>query len=128
MGIRSNALCSLLSHPRAAALAIAGSLFVIGGAPAAQAQWFNMDSALPAMQIERMVQASGYRLTGPVQRNGAVYLADVLGSRDDMERLVIDARTGRIVSEIAESQLTPWNSANSPNISGSVQEYSTGWL
>ena len=40
-----------------------------------------------------MVQASGYRLTGPVQRNGAVYLANVLGSQDDLERLVIDART-----------------------------------
>ena len=49
------------------------------------------------MQIERMVEASGYRLTGPVMRNGPVYLANVLGRENDRERLVIDARDGRLL-------------------------------
>jgi hypothetical protein len=84
------------SRPRAAALALAAALLWIG-APGAQAQWFNTDPALPAMRIERMVQASGYRLTGPVLRNGPVYLADVLGRQNDPERLVIDANSGRLL-------------------------------
>ncbi len=98
MNIQSKTLSAnaLFSHPRAAALALAASLLWLG-APAAQAQWFNMDSSLPATQVERMVQASGYRLTGPVIRNGPVYLADVLGREDDPERLVIDADSGQLL-------------------------------
>ena len=44
-----------------------------------------------------MIQASGYRLTGPVVRHGAVYLADVLGRQNDPERLIIDAQEGRLL-------------------------------
>jgi hypothetical protein len=93
MNIQSNA--SFL-RPRAAALALAASLLWMR-APGAQAQWFSTDAALPPMQVERMVQASGYRLTGPVVRNGPVYLADVLGREDDRERLVIEANSGRLL-------------------------------
>ena len=93
MKIQSNAL---VWRPRAAALVAAAS-FLWMGATGAQAQFFNMDSALPAPQIERMVQASGYRLTGPVMRNGPVYLADVLGRENDPERLVIEANSGRLL-------------------------------
>jgi hypothetical protein len=48
-------------------------------------------------EIERMMQASGYQLTGPIIRRGPVYLADVLGREDDSERLVIDAHDGRLL-------------------------------
>lgn len=86
---------TLFSRPRAA-LALAASMLGLG-APAAQAQWFNSDSALPPARVERMVQASGYRLTGPIIRNGRVYLANVLGREDDPERLVIEANSGRLL-------------------------------
>jgi len=93
MNIRSG---SLFSRPRAAAIALAAALVSLG-APCAQAQLFNWDSALPPTQIERMIQASGYRLTGPVIRRGPVYLANVLGRDDDPERLIIDAKEGRLL-------------------------------
>jgi hypothetical protein len=93
MNIRSG---SLFSRPRAAAIALAAALVSLG-APCAQAQLFNWDSALPPTQIERMIQASGYRLTGPVIRRGPVYLANVLGRDNDPERLIIDAKEGRLL-------------------------------
>jgi hypothetical protein len=104
MNIRSKTLFAnaLSSRPRAATLALAAALLWLG-APAAQAQWFNSDSALPATQVERMVQASGYRLTSPVIRNGPVYLADVLGREDDPERLVIEASSGRLLQRYRAS-------------------------
>jgi hypothetical protein len=95
MNIRSN-----LFFPRAsvAALALAAS-FLSLGATSAKAQFFFSwgDRAVSPMQVERMVEASGYRLTGPVIRNGPVYLANVLGRENDRERLVIDARDGRLL-------------------------------
>jgi len=94
MNIRSKLV---FSRPRVAAFALAAAL-LSGGATSASAQWlFNWDNALPPMQVERMVQASGYRLTGPVMRHGPVYLANVLGRENDRERLVIDARDGRLL-------------------------------
>ena len=87
---------SLLARPRLAAAALAAGL-VGAGVTSAQAQLFNWDSTLPPDRIERMVQASGYRLTGPVVRRGAVYLANVLGRENDPERLIIDAREGRLL-------------------------------
>jgi hypothetical protein len=76
------------------ALTLACSVVWIGG-PSAQA--LNGDSALLPSQIERMVLARGDKLTGPVVRRGPVYLANVLGREDDPERLVIDARNGRLL-------------------------------
>lgn len=97
MNIRSNLF---FARRRAAACALAISLVSLG-ATAASAQWFNWDDALPPMRVERMIAASGYRLTGPVIRNGEVYLANVLGREDDRERLVIDARDGRLLRRFA---------------------------
>jgi hypothetical protein len=87
-------------RPRPTAIALAASLLSVG-ATSANAQWFNWDEALPPMRVERMIQASGYRLTGPVMRNGEVYLANVLGRNDDRERLIIDARDGRLLRRFA---------------------------
>src|SRR5579863_1475186 len=90
---------SSLSFPRAsvAALALAASVLSLGATSASAQFLFGWDRALPPMQIERMVEASGYRLTGPVMRNGPVYLANVFGRDNDRERLVIDARDGRLL-------------------------------
>jgi len=97
MDIRSNLF---FAPRRAAALALAMSLVSLG-ATSASAQWFNWDDGLPPMRVERMIAASGYRLTGPVVRNGEVYLANVLGREDDRERLIIDARDGRLLRRFA---------------------------
>ncbi len=97
MNIRSR---WLLSPPRTAALALAVCVVAMG-APAARAQLFNWDSTLSRGQVERMIQASGYRLTGPAIRHGAVYLANVLGPQNDLERLIVDARDGRVLQRFA---------------------------
>jgi hypothetical protein len=97
MNIRSR---WLFLRPRAATVALALSVVAMG-ASAARAQFFNWDSALPRGQIERMIQASGYRLTGPAIRHGAVYLANVLGPQNDLERLIVDARDGRVLQRFA---------------------------
>jgi hypothetical protein len=86
---------SSFSSPMVWALALACSMVWIGR-PSAQAQ-FNRAAALLPSQIERMVLARGDKLTGPVVRRGPVYLANVLGREDDPERLVIDARSGRLL-------------------------------
>jgi len=94
------------SRKGVAALALAASLAALQAGPAA-AQWFrwpSWDSALSPGQVERMIGASGYRLTGPVQRSGPIYLANVLGRDDDLERLVIDARDGRLLQRYAVGQ------------------------
>lgn len=94
MTIRSNFLAA---RAQIATLALAASLLSLG-TTSVRAQWlFNWDQGLSPMQVERMVSASGYRLTGPVARNGSVYLANVLGRENDSERLVIDARSGRLL-------------------------------
>jgi hypothetical protein len=100
MNIRSNLN---FPRPRIAALVLASSILTIGTS-AADAQWFrwpSWDSAMRPMQVERMIEASGYRLTGPVLRDGPVYLANVLGRQNDPERLVIDARDGRLLQRYA---------------------------
>ena len=104
MKVRSVAF---LAGSRAAALAVAAGLLLCG-AGSADAQWFrwpSWDDAIPPMRMERMIEASGYRLTGPVLRNGPVYLANVLGRDDDLERLVIDARDGRLLQRYAAGAL-----------------------
>jgi len=67
--------------------------------PAAKAQGlFSMFGGGPSSdEIERRLEASGYQPTHPLVRRGDVYLADVAFGRDEVERLVIDAETGRIV-------------------------------
>lgn len=81
--------------------AAAATLLAFAPAPAAQAQGlFSFFGGGPsAYDIERRLDASGYALTGPLLRRGDVYLADVviMGRRNDPQRLVIDAETGRIV-------------------------------
>jgi hypothetical protein len=79
----------------AAALALAAILWM--GATPAYPQSSIADSGLPPDQIESQIEANGYELAGPVIRHGAVYFANVLTPDEKPERLVIDARDGRIL-------------------------------
>jgi hypothetical protein len=95
------------------------------GASGAHAQFFNWDSALSRGQVERMIQASGYRLTGPAIRHGAVYLANVLGPQNDLERLIVDARDGRVLQRFAAVRSQPAPNGGWP---GQPQESGSGSL
>ena len=99
MSIRS---ARLFPAPKAAALALAAGLLTLG-ATSANAQWFRFgfDSSVPAMEVERLLQESGYRLTAPIYRNGEVYVASVRGRDDIPERLIIDAHDGRLLQRYA---------------------------
>jgi hypothetical protein len=95
-------LRSFFHRPRAAMLVVAGCL-CLGAAPA-EAQLFNwLDSSIPAEQIVRMIQTSGYRLTAPLIRRGEVYVADVVGRRNKGERLIISAQDGRLLQRFAST-------------------------
>jgi hypothetical protein len=100
MSIRS---ARLFPVPKAAALALAAGLLTLG-ATSANAQWLRwpgFDSSVPAMEVERLLQESGYRLTAPIYRNGPVYVASVIGREDFPERLIIDAHDGRLLQRYA---------------------------
>jgi hypothetical protein len=66
-------------------------------APAARAQnlFFLFEPA--PHRIERQLESAGYELRSPLVRRGDVYVADVMGQMGARERLIIDARTARIV-------------------------------
>jgi ribonuclease E len=66
-------------------------------APAARAQSFFSIFEPPSLRIEQQLEAAGYDLHGPVVQRGDVYVADVVAQGGERERLVIDARTSRIV-------------------------------
>ena len=53
--------------------------------------------ALPPYQVATIVRSSGYLPLGPVTRRGWVYTLPAAGPRGIEGRLVIDARTGRIM-------------------------------
>src|SRR5450432_2923006 len=78
--------------------ACAAAAVVILLAPAARAQnpFFFLFEPSP-QRIERQLNAWGYGLRGPLVRRGDVYVADVVSDTGDRERLVIDARSARIV-------------------------------
>jgi hypothetical protein len=86
----------IASVRRPAVLALVG-LGLLIAAPGAEAQWFNLGFGLRPDQVEREIVASGYQLAGPVERNGGVYLADVVGRGGDRQRLVVDANSGRLL-------------------------------
>jgi hypothetical protein len=79
-----------------AALVLAAFIAWVGSSPA-HSQSYRSRAMLPPSQIQRMLEASGYRLTGPIIRRGGVYLADVLGQEDNPEQFVIDTRDGRLL-------------------------------
>src|SRR6202011_2638588 len=96
MNIRS---VRLFPAPKAAALALAAGILALG-ATSADAQWLRwpgFDESVPAIEVARLLQESGYRLTAPIYRNGAVYVASVIGREDFPESLFIAALAGRLL-------------------------------
>jgi hypothetical protein len=76
-------------------------------APAARAQnlFFLFEPA--PHRIERQLESAGYELRAPLVRRGDVYVADVVGQTGARERLIIDARTARVVDRFP-SVATRW--------------------
>ena len=74
MGIRSK---PFFRHAMIAAVALVAAAGWLGASPAHSQS--HSGAALPPSEIERMIAARGYRLTGPVVRHGKVYVANVLG-------------------------------------------------
>jgi hypothetical protein len=86
------------ARPRAstsAACAAAAILMLLAPAARAQNLFFLFEPA--PHRIERQLESAGYDLRGPLVRRGDVYVADVVGETGARERLIIDARTARIV-------------------------------
>ncbi len=78
-----------------ASLALAAALVVF--APGARAQSVFFPREPSPERLEYMLESSGYELRSDLIRRGDVYLADVVTDLGDHERLVIEARTGRIL-------------------------------
>jgi hypothetical protein len=82
------------------ARSVLAAAFLIGGLSAtpARAQFsFFGPSEVSPQDIYDTVAEHGFRLIGPLYRNGRVYLADVIDRRQRRERLVIAAENGQIV-------------------------------
>ena len=73
-------------------------LLGLGALTPARAQ-FNFFGAreVSAEDVSETIADHGFRLVGPLYRNGRVYLADVIDRRQRRERLVISAENGQIV-------------------------------
>jgi len=64
----------------------------------AQAQIFGMFGwSLPPGQVQHMIASQGFRLAGPLYRNGRVYVADVVDDRGVRQRLIVDAFSGDVL-------------------------------
>jgi hypothetical protein len=86
-------------HAMIGAAALVAATGWLGASPARSQS--HSGAVLPPNEIERMIGARGYRLTGPVVRHGKVYVANVLGPEDDVEQLVVDARDGHLLRRAA---------------------------
>ena len=102
----------------AAVLGAAGfGALLAGWTGPAQAQFFDWftprpvvvepSPAVPVQEIYRRLNGRGYQLNGNMQRNGGVYLADVVDSRGRQQRLVIDAYRGRILQSYVTAPPRP---------------------
>jgi hypothetical protein len=112
-----------------AALGIAGGLLV-SLAGSAEAQFFGWslppaygvpESAMIAPgEIYRMVADHGYRIRDRLQRNGRVYLIDVVDRRGRALRLIIDAYQGDILQRFATAPPRPVASIPQPQSSADL--------
>jgi hypothetical protein len=62
----------------------------------AQFSWFGPSEASP-QDVYDTIAEHGFRLVGPLYRNGRVYVADVIDRRQRRERLVLSVDSGQIV-------------------------------
>ena len=102
-----NSMSARLRQARRRALwSAASAAILILMAPAARAQFFFNLFEPPAVRVAHQLEVEGYDVRGLVRR-GDVYVADVVAQGGDRERLVIDARTSRIVERFP-SVATRW--------------------
>ena len=95
----------------AAVAALAGGICSFGFAAPARAQlfgWygyqpFEYREDLSAGEVRGVLQRQGYRLTGPLMRNGRVLLADVVDPRGRSLRLIVDPGEGRILQRFVNA-------------------------
>ena len=77
---------------------VSALLLGLGALTPAQAQFnFFGSREVSAQDVSDTIADHGFRLVGPLYRNGRVYLADVIDRRQRRERLVISAENGQIV-------------------------------
>jgi hypothetical protein len=82
----------------AMAATVSGLLALAVVPTAAQAQIFGMFGwSLAPGQVQHMIASQGYRLAGPLYRNGRVYVADVVDDRGVRQRLIVDAFSGDVL-------------------------------
>jgi hypothetical protein len=82
----------------AVAASFSGFLALAIAPSAAQAQIFGMFGwSLPPGQVQHMIASQGFRLAGPLFRNGRVYVADVVDDRGVRQRLIVDAFSGEVL-------------------------------
>lgn len=109
---------------RVFAVGIAGGLLVTL-AGSAQAQFFGWWGTPPAYgvpenamispnEIYRLVAGHGYQISGRLERNGRVYMIDVIDPRGRAMRLVIDAYEGDILQRFATAPPRPMASIPQP--------------
>ncbi len=87
-------------HGRRIAMAatVSGLLALAVVPTPAQAQIFGMFGwSLGPGQVQHMIASQGFRLAGPLYRNGRVYVADVVDDRGVRERLIVDAFSGDVL-------------------------------
>ncbi len=108
--------------PFAAAL-IAGGLVALS-TPAAHAQFFNFlfHEGLDPSDVQSMLEDRGLNLTGPLRRNGGVYIADVEGPRGVRQRLIVDAESGRVVQRFRLSGPRLYSEYGAPRPPGEMGE------
>jgi hypothetical protein len=108
---------SKLSRRLAWAAATSVLLALPTAAPAPAQGFFFLFGSPSPYEIERQLAAAGYVVTDPLTLRGDVYLADVVVRGEGPERLVIDARSGRIV-ERYRGRADRWREASAPPPSG----------
>jgi len=97
MMVSSISARSRKARVRALGSAVGAAAILLLMAPAAQAQGLFFLFEPSSHKIERQLESAGYELRGPLVRRGDVYVADVMNETGGRERVVIDARTARIV-------------------------------
>jgi hypothetical protein len=80
-----------------------GALIAVAFIPPSTAQWMPAWGAPFAGDIEQSLEARGYVLTAPLVRRPGVYLADVSAGPAGHWRLIIDARSGRVLERFPAS-------------------------
>lgn len=113
--------------------AMAAILLGLGATSPARAQFnfFGTREASPE-DVSDTIAEHGFRLVGPLYRNGRVYLADVLDRRQRRERLVISAENGQIVQRFLvdvgpERQPPAYVSRAAPRDDSFFSHLTRGW-